>query len=258
MTIRPTDPLAGGEIAQRSYWDSEAPGYDGLYTDPWSRMENQRVISTLGWLRGVERPSVLDLGCGTGLGYELCRSANSDIRYTGLDVAPAMLDRLREKHPGLPVIVGPMERVSSLVDGTYDAVVSFYSSMSYAISLDVVLAECRSVIKPGGHLRVSVLNRRSLRRILHGRLGDYELYRTRHSSSANVVEARCYGRSSVATIGRRLGYELVRMDGISLLGGLLERRGLWGWDQRLATRASGLAHIVDYLFVRQDQGPAGW
>lgn len=42
---------------------------------------------------------VLDLGCGTGLELEEYFSPNPNAHVTGIDLAPAMLERLAEKFP---------------------------------------------------------------------------------------------------------------------------------------------------------------
>ncbi|MDR1334004.1 MAG: DUF86 domain-containing protein, partial [Holosporaceae bacterium] len=43
--------------------------------------------------------TLLDLGCGTGLELEEIFKFNPNIHVTGIDMTPAMIDRLREKYP---------------------------------------------------------------------------------------------------------------------------------------------------------------
>ena len=47
------------------------------------------------------RCAVLDLGCGTGLELEFYFPLNPSAQITGIDLAPGMLQRLREKFPSI-------------------------------------------------------------------------------------------------------------------------------------------------------------
>lgn len=69
---------------------------------------------------------LLDLGCGTGLELDEIFRLYPDIRVTGIDLTQAMLDRLREKHPGrnLTLINGSYFDYDFGI-GRYDAAVSF-------------------------------------------------------------------------------------------------------------------------------------
>ena len=44
--------------------------------------------------------TVLDLGCGTGAFYPFLRGRFPDVRYTGLDILPEMIDVARRTHAG--------------------------------------------------------------------------------------------------------------------------------------------------------------
>ena len=71
---------------------------------------------------------VLDLGCGTGLELDEFFALNPSARVTGIDLAPRMLARLREKFPDkeLELIEGSYFELE-LGDGIYDAAVSVES-----------------------------------------------------------------------------------------------------------------------------------
>lgn len=53
---------------------------------------------------------ILDLGCGTGLELDAIFRRFPQMRVTGVDLSPAMLERLREKHGG---------RALELICGSY-------------------------------------------------------------------------------------------------------------------------------------------
>ena len=77
---------------------------------------------------GISSGLVLDLGCGTGLELEYYFPRNPAARVTGIDLAPGMLGRLREKFPdkALRLINGSYFDVP-LEAERYDAVVSVES-----------------------------------------------------------------------------------------------------------------------------------
>lgn len=64
----------------------------------------------LGELIPPQAATLLDLGCGTGLELDEIFRLRPDLAVTGIDLAPGMLARLREKHP---------ERKLTLMEGDY-------------------------------------------------------------------------------------------------------------------------------------------
>ncbi|MBE1237287.1 class I SAM-dependent methyltransferase [Phaeovibrio sulfidiphilus] len=68
----------------------------------WTSTESQtgrfRVLSDIGFAGG---DSVLDVGCGLGDFLAWMRDNDlSDVRYTGVDMTPAMIDQCRTRFPG--------------------------------------------------------------------------------------------------------------------------------------------------------------
>ena len=73
----------------------------------------------------TERLRLLDLGCGTGLELDGLFAVMPDLSVTGVDMAGAMLEKLREKHRGrdLTLIQGDYFK-AELPEGFFDAAVA--------------------------------------------------------------------------------------------------------------------------------------
>jgi ubiquinone/menaquinone biosynthesis C-methylase UbiE len=103
---------------------------------------------------------VLDLGCGTGpVLVELMRRG---FECTGMDYSPDMLDfarqRIREAGFDDSRIQQGDCRKTPFADASFDAVVCL-GVISYVENYEVVLAEMRRILKPGGLLVVSFRNK---------------------------------------------------------------------------------------------------
>ena len=101
--------------------------------------------------------AVLDVGCGTGdLTLELARRVGSSGLVAGIDAAPEMVARARQKagrrHLAIDFRVEPVEQLS-FTDQTFDVVVSSLVFHHLPDGLKrQALAESRRVLKPGGRL----------------------------------------------------------------------------------------------------------
>ncbi len=99
-------------------------------------------------------PTVLDLGCGTGLELGYYFEKVPEAKITGIDLAPGMLKALREKFPdkSLKLIAGSYFDVP-LEECTYDAAVSVESLHHFTKEEKIPLYEkVRKALKPGGFL----------------------------------------------------------------------------------------------------------
>src|SRR5688572_27465793 len=79
---------------QESYCHAIADRYDHLYTSSWSERENRWVEKQLSFIADLPAPTVLDLGCGTGLGLKMVRHLNKYAQYYGIDVSERMVQSL--------------------------------------------------------------------------------------------------------------------------------------------------------------------
>lgn len=96
---------------------------------------------------------ILDLGCGTGLELDWYLRLNPTAKITGTDLAPGMLNRLKEKYSDkdITLILGSYFEVSFGKD-RYDAAVSVESLHHYTYDEKKSLYEkLRDSLKPGGY-----------------------------------------------------------------------------------------------------------
>ena len=79
--------------AMGGFFDRRVDTYED-HMRPW-----RAYYRWLGELIPAQAETLLDLGCGTGLELDEIFRLRPDIRVIGIDLAPGMLARLREKHP---------------------------------------------------------------------------------------------------------------------------------------------------------------
>lgn len=106
--------------AMGGFFDRRVDTYED-HMRPW-----RAYYRWLGELIPAQAETLLDLGCGTGLELDEIFRLHPDIRVTGIDLAPGMLARLREKHPErkLTLTVGDYLTVP-LAPCAFDVAVAF-------------------------------------------------------------------------------------------------------------------------------------
>ncbi|MGO1720700.1 MAG: bifunctional 2-polyprenyl-6-hydroxyphenol methylase/3-demethylubiquinol 3-O-methyltransferase UbiG [Luteimonas sp.] len=108
-------------------------------------------------LRGAE---VLDVGCGGGLLSEAL--AGEGARVTGIDLAEGLIKvaRLHRLESGLEIDyqVKAVEALAAERPGSFDAITCM-EMLEHVPDPAAILAACASLLKPGGRLFVSTLNR---------------------------------------------------------------------------------------------------
>ncbi|MGI8560066.1 MAG: bifunctional 2-polyprenyl-6-hydroxyphenol methylase/3-demethylubiquinol 3-O-methyltransferase UbiG, partial [Luteimonas sp.] len=141
-----------GALAQR-WWDPQGPQKALHALNP----------PRLAYVAGrTELPGsrVLDVGCGGGLLSEAMAKAGADV--TGLDLAPELL-RIARLH-GLESGVGvdyreqAVEALAAAEPGSFDAVTCM-EMLEHVPDPGAIVAACATLLKPGGRLFVSTLNR---------------------------------------------------------------------------------------------------
>ena len=74
---------------------------DDIKSVAWGSKESQlKRFEILSQIADLEGQSVLDVGCGLGDFYGWLRNKYSDIRYTGIDITPSMIEIALKRFPG--------------------------------------------------------------------------------------------------------------------------------------------------------------
>ncbi|WP_406199504.1 class I SAM-dependent methyltransferase [Streptomyces europaeiscabiei] len=238
---------------QTEYWDSLADTYDETYDSAWSARENALVAGRLAsLLPSRETCNVVELGCGTGLGYGLLASSTSSkIEYTGIDVSPRMLATFKRKYPvaDIGLVNVSVEEVPEDQFENIDLVMAIFTSASYVrMPLDSLLQRILMWLNPkGGCLYLSFLNRASLRLAPQWGLKPEIQYASR-CTRGGVVPAIRYSRSDLVRASYVHGLE-ARIVSLGPLAGLLEFPFIWPLNSLLADFSAG-SHTIEMIAKR--------
>jgi ubiquinone/menaquinone biosynthesis C-methylase UbiE len=111
---------------------------------PENRAKVRRVLETLAPRAGGGR--LLDVGCGTGFVIDLARDLFA--RIDGIDVTPAMLERV-DRSGGHVFVAEARAEALPFADATFD-MASSYAFMHHVTDHVAILREVRRVLRPGG------------------------------------------------------------------------------------------------------------
>jgi len=150
---------------------AETAKFDRLAARWWDPEGESRPLHDLNPVRlgyVAERASLkgaraLDVGCGGGLLSEALARAGADV--TGIDLAPAVLDvaRLHLHESGLTVDYREtsVEALAAEMPGAFD-VITCMEMLEHVPDPASVIRACATLLKPGGKLFLSTLNRTPL------------------------------------------------------------------------------------------------
>ena len=141
-----------GALATR-WWDPQGPQRPLHELNP-ARLSYVQARAPLAGLRA------LDVGCGGGLLSEAMAAAGANV--TALDLSPELIDvaKLHLLESGLKVDyrLQPVESLAEELPGQFD-VVTCMEMLEHVPDPAAVLAACARLLKPGGRLFLSTLNR---------------------------------------------------------------------------------------------------
>jgi SAM-dependent methyltransferase len=146
---------------------------------------------------------VLDVGCGTGFwtAYYTGRGAN----YTGLDIAPTSVEKLRQAYPDARFVLSDVSEAE--LDGQWDLVNVF--DVLYHITDEVrwerALTRLARAVAPGGALLVTDAFHDTLRPAEHNRMRPLSRYR-RVLEESGVRFEYAPLRATHVLLNRHLGF----------------------------------------------------
>ncbi len=151
--------VAKFDAAAHRFWD-ERGEFRALH-----RLNPVRMAFVAGRV-ALAGSSVVDVGCGGGLLAE--GLARAGARVTAIDLAPAMIEvaRLHARAAGVSIDyrVEPVESLAAAAPASFD-VVTCMEMLEHVPDPATTLQSLAALLRPGGHLFVSTLNR-SLRAFL--------------------------------------------------------------------------------------------
>lgn len=237
------------------FWDNISDRYDNLYSSGWSRFEDAELEAWLDQtVSGFDRPTILDVGCGTGLAFFLLSKHLHSFRYVGCDISRKMLDVFSSKlglshgPPEVQLQVGQFSNVvPNLRKGSFDVIVMTNAAASYIGPPTLVLRDCRDLLSSHGRLFTSWLNRGSLRRLVHGRRSIIERFGTRGAANSNSVRAITVSKSELLARFLRTGFKIRSIYPQSVLGGVLETQWAIPAERALIQFLPDRAHTINIV-----------
>jgi 2-polyprenyl-6-hydroxyphenyl methylase/3-demethylubiquinone-9 3-methyltransferase len=148
------DEIAKFEALAHRWWDE-----DGEFK-PLHRMNPVRLRFIESNVTGLFGKRILDVGCGGGILAESMATAGAEV--TGIDMgeAPLAVARLHAEESGAAVIYKQQtaEQHAEENPQVYD-VVTCMEMLEHVPDPAATIAACASMVKPGGHIFFSTLNK---------------------------------------------------------------------------------------------------
>lgn len=136
----------------KAAFDEQAPIYDeGMQGDHARALYPCILEEARRAMEGIPAPSVLDVGCGTGMLSEQLLSALPSCRLAGIDLSPAMVERARARLAGRAEVREADAERLPFHDGVFDLVVCNDSFHHYP-DPDRAAFQMWRVLRKGGAL----------------------------------------------------------------------------------------------------------
>lgn len=150
-----TPPYEGPSIDdQRRFWDTwNVRARSPEQLNEWTRLRGAAILGMLERL-ALERPRIIDLGCGTGWLTEKLAAYGP---VTGIDLGDECIEQARRRAPHIEYIAGDLF-TTPLPQGHFDVVVS-QDVVAHVVDPARYIALAAGLLQPGGHLIVSTTNR---------------------------------------------------------------------------------------------------
>ena len=147
---------------------------DDIYDDFYSEIYDYLVLNIhkndyeIKQIMNATEPNgksvVLDVGCGNG--HHVSKLSEEKIRVVGIDISSSMIQKAKEKYPGLNFIKGDVLNQSQFKNNTFTHILCLYFTIYYFKDKDVFFRNCMDWLMPGGFLIVHIVNREKFDPIL--------------------------------------------------------------------------------------------
>jgi SAM-dependent methyltransferase len=247
-------PLADEQFEDPNYWDQVSDRYDSLYFGEFDRYENMCTLQVLQGIFGkYSNPRLLDIGCGTGLGFELLSLSGLPCIYTGIDSSLKMLEQFKSKFPAADCKLLDASDVRSL-SRKFDVIIALNGVFSYVDEAQSALEYAAECLSDDGCLFVSFFNRYSFRRLSRFRFGSNEPIFTRNQSQfARSQMLQVFSIIELKKLTQKLGLQNVNVSSVSPLGGVWQSRASIKWDKLIQASIPYFGHQIQ-LFATKSGG----
>jgi SAM-dependent methyltransferase len=238
--------------SHQHYWQAIAPIYDKLYRDPWSASEDSEVATMVRRLVS-DQSTVVDLGCGTGLGCRLLDPGQTQVGYVGVDISAEMLYQFDCANENATLVEkDALEFLHSCPNAATDSIICLNGSMSLFPNPDAVVREVYRVIRPGGVCLLSFLNRLAIPELSRNLGRRRFLYPTRHAPRAlGAAPAKAFSHRELGSLASEVFGDSWRLWGLSTLAGWFEQPVAWNLDRAITSRFPYFAHTLYLEASRQ-------
>jgi len=233
---------------QKVYWNSIAHFYDTTYSNFWYHREDAGTLAALKAVIPERTVSVLELACGTGLGYSMCKQFIPDMKYIGLDLADNMLAGFRRNYPDrtYQLLLQSMSNLDELEPASFDAVICIYTSASFCDDPGRLVDAVYRLLRPNGCAFLSFVGRWSFRRLIHLKFSRIERFQTRGIRNPGFyVPAWVLSKRHILQIAKAAGFAQVNVSGQSIFGGIVQLPWLWPFDCYLSRLLPDLCHTLN-------------
>jgi len=157
--IMPTESVPG-VAEQRQFWEAWNPNMrDPEHLNEWCIRRAEAILLLLRSL-GLDRPRILDLGCGTGWLSAMLANLGST---TGVDLAEGVIATAKARYPNVTFLAGDILQMS-LPANHFDIVVS-QEVIAHVSDQDAYLDRAFRALKTGGYFLVTTPNKFIIERV---------------------------------------------------------------------------------------------
>jgi len=235
------------------YYERIAPKYDELHAQP-IQLYHTKVESELIQPYLYEGQKVAVIGCGGGREFEYL--LKKQIILVGVDFSRGMLDKAKEKIQKLAKHFSDRKLLSyvSLIqadaanlpfgDSEFDLVFCL-ASLNYFPNYEKSLLEMNRVVKPGGKVIVTVINRWELSAFVKRIPSVLKIFKGGGGKKTSSVFRKTFTMKEMKELYRKAGLNVCRVEGIRLFLDFIPQA--WNTRQEYFSKAQKAIQILSML-----------